>query len=608
MRIRQSDNRANVYKIYYIVIAGMCLLILLLFNMLVCNRIQQYKEAAVNEIRTYTRSQTYNIDRGMESMLNNVYIQRGALEGLLSSEEADQSVAIADQLEYNKAYHTSFLNDKKINFSGNILVEGDIHKYTADQKKEINNLYHLFDIQNLLQKYTVFDIWSVYYSREGYLLIYPYASLNECIPEGQKFQIKELVAESIKEILSEKDPTILQHGWETDAFYDMTQQVLMFSKSLPVQKGGKITGIITCNMSVEDIKDFISQPPDLEMYIVDNSGKVIYDNGNFNSELIDSEIVFHDAYGISLDEYGQIINSKEKELRGLYFFSSKFKNTNWMLITVARNSILSYGRQDKILLYFLGNFAILAFAAALIIILRKYHKKVREIELMKSDFLMTVSHDLKSPMMLIMGHLRHIRESINAHAIHHEKKKPYREIEHRIAIIENEGARLKNLINNIIELSKLRFGEILLIKSRVNIREILEEVKGVIENEAVKKQVSIRMDIKSDNLYVYADREMLSRVIMNLASNALDASEHGEIVFRSKKDNETVYFEIEDTGCGMTAEEQAGIFSSFTTNKKQGTGLGLSIAKGIVEKHGGNIGCTSEKGKGSIFYFSLPIE
>lgn len=603
MQIKQIEDTNNVYKIYYIVIAVMCILILVLFNLLINNRVYQHKEAMINEIESFVQGQTYNIDRGMESMLNTVYIQRGALEDILSSEETAGTNSTIDKLKYNDVYHATYLDDET-NHLGNILIQGKIDAYTEKEKMEIGNLYGLFEIQNLLQKYTIFDIWSVYYSEAGYLMIYPYSTIQECIPEGEKFEIKGLVVDSIERILAENDPSIIDTGWETDAFYDLKQKVLMFSKSLPVRKNDEIVGILTCNMNVEDISDFIT-PFHLktDMYIVDNSGRIIYENGNFSSELTEIQMRLHNEYDISLDEYAQIANTQEKiTLNGLHFFSSRFKNTNWTLITVANNSIIEYGAFDKTGVYIGGNFFIVAFASALIILLRKYHKKVQEVETMKTDFLMTISHDLKSPMMLIMGHFGQIKEKLKKDQLLEG------EIEHGLAIIENESTRLRNLINNILELSKLRFSEVKIIKSKIDAKEILEEVKALIDNEAAKKQIQIRMNIETDTPNFYGDKEMLTRVLINLATNALDATEKGEIVFTARNKEESICIEVSDTGCGMTPKEQVDIFSSFHTNKKQGTGLGLSIAKNIIEKHNGKIGCRSEEGKGSTFYFFIPVE
>lgn len=613
MQISKIDDRKDIYIIYYIVIVGMCLLILILFNLLIYNRAQQHKEAMVNNIKAYNRSQTYNIDRGMESMLNTVFVQKGALEEILSYDGPMETTALLQKLKYNEHFDATYVKDTSDEL-GNIFIEGRINEYTNNQRSEIDRVFSLFTIQSLLQNHTIFDIWSVYYSKEGYVLMYPYMTLEENIPKGEKLEIKDLVKDSIKSIIEENDQSIINEGWQTDAFYDLTNNVLMFSKSIPVKKHGEIVGIMTCNMNVEEIANFIT-PADsgIDIYIIDNGGRVLYENGVFNEDLSDAETVLNERYDVSLSNYVNLMDSRETNLKDFYFCASKFKRTNWTLLTVANHSITDYMTFEKIGIFILGNLIIIAFSAAIIILLRKYHKKEKEIETMKTDFLMSVSHDLKSPMMIVMGYLEHlkmlIKENTATSITSKEMVSKEYEIEKDIAIIEKEGIRLKKMINNLLELSKLRFGEVTLIKSKININEWLKDIKIAVEHEAAKKQIVVHNKAKTqEQLYCYGDKEMLDRVLMNLISNALDATDQGEIELYAREDNNHICIEVTDTGTGMTQAEQKNIFKSFNTNKKQGTGLGLTIAQNIVERHRGYIGCQSEEGKGSTFYFCIPIE
>ncbi len=241
--------------------------------------------------------------------------------------------------------------------------------------------------------------------------------------------------------------------------------------------------------------------------------------------------------------------------------------------------------------------------------IREWEKAKGESEL-KTQFINNISHDLKTPLTNIKGFSKLFLEDTFG-ALTAEQKE-------YITIIGNEADRLMELIMQILEVAKLESGKIRLDLQPVNLAELartpsLNTLVEVAHNKGLEfGDWSIDYDVPE----IQADPNRLIQVFANLIGNALKFTEKGSIKVKIVRKGRTgILIEVTDTGIGIGKEDKTKLFKKFfqlqrKDLKKQegsGTGLGLSIAKEIVKLHGGKIGVTSEPGKGSTFWFTLPI-
>ncbi len=229
-----------------------------------------------------------------------------------------------------------------------------------------------------------------------------------------------------------------------------------------------------------------------------------------------------------------------------------------------------------------------------------------EMDRMKNEFVSTVSHELRTPLTSIRGSLGMIA-TMNSGNIPGP-------IMRMIELAERNTERLINLVNDLLDMEKIQAGEMKLRAIEINIELLVE--KAIEANRPYTQQfgATIRLTSSASSAEVLGDPDRLTQVLENLLSNAAKYSPQGGVIDVSvAMDGARVHVSIKDTGAGIPVEFQNRIFQRFTqadssdTRVKGGTGLGLSISKAIVEIHGGAIGFESEEGKGSTFFFHLPI-
>ncbi|MEO1953135.1 MAG: ATP-binding protein, partial [Campylobacterales bacterium] len=173
-----------------------------------------------------------------------------------------------------------------------------------------------------------------------------------------------------------------------------------------------------------------------------------------------------------------------------------------------------------------------------------------------------------------------------------------------------------SLINGILDLSKIEAGKLNIEKINFNLYHTINNVIAILESQARKKNLQLKVDYKLNKKVNYIGDELrISQIITNLCSNAIKFTDNGSVIIRvSKLLNDKLRFEVQDTGIGLTKKEQEKLFNNFiqadgsTTRKYGGTGLGLSISKQLVELMGGKIWIESEKGKGSNFIFDISLK
>ncbi len=234
----------------------------------------------------------------------------------------------------------------------------------------------------------------------------------------------------------------------------------------------------------------------------------------------------------------------------------------------------------------------------------------REIEAdrAKREFISKVSHELRTPLTAIKGHvdllLLGTLGTLNESQIS------------CLTVAKNNSNRLRDLIEDILDISRIESGKIKLYFKQVDIRLVINDVVQSLQLEAERQQMNVEVEIEDELPLVIADQKRLTQVVFNLFSNAVKYTyAQGKIWIRAfRNPANMIQVEVEDTGVGMSPEQCAKLFRPFyradnpLRDAVGGTGLGLSIAKSLVEQHGGQMWVTSELGKGSIFSFIIPLE
>ncbi len=227
----------------------------------------------------------------------------------------------------------------------------------------------------------------------------------------------------------------------------------------------------------------------------------------------------------------------------------------------------------------------------------------------KSIFLANMSHELRTPLSAIIGFSNLLLKSPDLNEEHISN----------LTIISRSGEQLLNLINNILDISKIESGHVLLEEGDTDLFQMLHEIQSMMGVKAHEKGLRIVID-KSEDVprFIKIDSGKLRQVLINLIGNAIKNTITGRVTLRVKavknKDSQNIYqrFEVEDTGFGISKENREKIFKAFVQLDnplvmESGTGLGLAISKQNIELMGGKIEVNSAVGKGSLFYFDIPV-
>ena len=236
--------------------------------------------------------------------------------------------------------------------------------------------------------------------------------------------------------------------------------------------------------------------------------------------------------------------------------------------------------------------------------LEQRNREVERMTRLKSQFLASMSHELRTPLNAIIGFADLLQDGTSGAL--NEKQKKF--VKH----VQQAGRHLLDLINDILDLSKIEAGQLNFQPESFSAEGALPEVLSVIKPLAMKKHIDVRTELEP-GLNLYADRVRFKQIIYNLLSNAIKFTpEGGQVNVESVKIEKFVRFSVTDTGVGIRPEDRAAIFEEFrqvgqtTSGVTEGTGLGLAICKRLVEQQEGTIWVESEIGKGSRFSFTLP--
>jgi PAS domain S-box-containing protein len=225
--------------------------------------------------------------------------------------------------------------------------------------------------------------------------------------------------------------------------------------------------------------------------------------------------------------------------------------------------------------------------------------ELRKVDQLKTDFLDIASHELRTPLTSIRGFSGVLADGMLGEL--NEKQK-----DALLKVISNSD-RMIRLINDMLDISRIRSGRLEMNIARLDISEVIEGVVAGMKLLSEKKSISQIVDIP-DSLVIEGDRDRIEQLITNLVDNAIKFTPDGGSVSVNASDHETcVEVTISDTGIGIALDDLPHVFEEFWQVKKsKGIGLGLTIAANIVREHGGEVWATSEKGAGSTFGFRLP--
>jgi signal transduction histidine kinase len=234
----------------------------------------------------------------------------------------------------------------------------------------------------------------------------------------------------------------------------------------------------------------------------------------------------------------------------------------------------------------------------------KAKEHAEESDHLKSAFLANMSHEIRTPMNGILGFADLLKDS----RLSGKEQKEY------ISIIERSGVRMLNIINNIIDISKIEAGLMKIDTKESNINEQIEYIYTFFKPEASAKGINLSFNnpLTAKEATIKTDSEKFYAILTNLVKNAIKYTEKGEIEIGYFKKGETLEFYVKDTGIGIPKDKHSAIFERFIQADiadkmaRQGAGLGLSISKAYVEMLGGQFWIESIEGIGSTFYFTMP--
>ncbi len=240
--------------------------------------------------------------------------------------------------------------------------------------------------------------------------------------------------------------------------------------------------------------------------------------------------------------------------------------------------------------------------------LESMNRRLTHLDAIKDEFLANTSHELRTPINGIVG----IAESLLEGAA----GKLGEAALHNLSMIVKSGRRLTSLVNDILDLSRLKNHDIELVRKPVDLHAVVQVALLIVAPQSKLKGIAVENLIRSGDYIINGDEDRLQQILLNLVDNAVKFTDHGSITISataSGNDSPIAVLMVKDTGIGIPANRREAVFDSFVqadgtiARRFGGTGLGLSITKKLVELHGGTITLESEQGKGTTFRVALPI-
>jgi signal transduction histidine kinase/DNA-binding response OmpR family regulator len=227
---------------------------------------------------------------------------------------------------------------------------------------------------------------------------------------------------------------------------------------------------------------------------------------------------------------------------------------------------------------------------------------------LKSHFLSNMSHEFRTPLNSIMALSQILLDRMDGELTEEQDK--------QVRFIKNSAQDLSDLVNDLLDLAKVEAGKVTIRPTRFDIKTLFAALRGMLRPLlAQNSSVRLIFDDPDEDIEIYSDEGKLSQILRNLISNALKFTERGEVrIFVSRDQDQTIAFEVSDTGIGIAAEDQERIFQEWTQVEgklqkvAKGTGLGLPLSRKLAQLLGGDVSVNSEVGVGSVFTVRIPIQ
>lgn len=232
--------------------------------------------------------------------------------------------------------------------------------------------------------------------------------------------------------------------------------------------------------------------------------------------------------------------------------------------------------------------------------------KLRQVDELKSEFLASMSHELRTPLNSIIGFADVLLEGLDGTL--NER------MEEDVRLIRESGRHLRELIGDILDMSKIESGRMELRTEEIDLAQMANDIRATAQPLAQEKGLALHLDLGPDLRTIQADRTRLRQILWNIMGNAIKFTRRGSITLAMKRQGDELLVSIRDTGIGIKAEDIPIVFEQFrqidgSLNRSSGgTGLGMPITKKLVELHGGKIWVESAPGHGSTFSFTIPYE
>jgi signal transduction histidine kinase len=277
------------------------------------------------------------------------------------------------------------------------------------------------------------------------------------------------------------------------------------------------------------------------------------------------------------------------------------------VLSVWRNEVAPFSEREIELLRTFADQAVIAIQNARLV--GEIRQKSAELEVAnkhKSAFLASMSHELRTPLNAIIGFSEVLLARLFGEL--NDKQDDY------LKDIHSSGKHLLNLINDVLDLSKVEAGRMDLELSRFDLRSALSDAMTLIRERAMKHGIGLKLDVEQGLGPITADERKFKQILLNLLSNAVKFTpDGGRVEVKATRVERAVEIAVSDTGIGIAPEDQEAVFEEFRqvghdyTRKQEGTGLGLALTRRFVELHGGRIWVESAPGQGSTFTFTMPL-
>ncbi|HEY9856220.1 MAG TPA: PAS domain S-box protein [Stenomitos sp.] len=238
--------------------------------------------------------------------------------------------------------------------------------------------------------------------------------------------------------------------------------------------------------------------------------------------------------------------------------------------------------------------------------LEKSNERLKELDRLKSSFVDTISHELRTPLTSIKGYAEFLEDNIGGPLTLQQRQ--------FVEEILDGSSQLERLVDDLLDFAKLESGTFTLRPARSDLRDRVREILKVLKPQADENGIQLEATLPDEPLVLQMDAGRIGQVLLNLVGNAIKFTRPGgRITVTATAVADAVRVEVHDTGVGIPPEHLPHLFKRFyqvdtsSTRESSGTGLGLAISKALVEAHGGQMGVESTPGKGSTFWFTLPV-